>query len=111
MSIFNRDPARTLKYILITVWLSSGGLAVATAMVEEPHIKKLATAPDLEQPAQKKGAQLRCWQRGTLLFEENDLEPEGELKGQLAKFNKASNNSTVYLINDQNGLCVLRTNR
>jgi hypothetical protein len=111
MSIFNQDSARTLKTILLTVWLSSGGLSIATAMVEEPQNKKLATAPDLEQPAQKKGAQLRCWQKGLLLFEENDLEPEGELKGQLGKFNKKSTNSTVYLINDQNGLCVLRTNR
>jgi hypothetical protein len=109
MSIFNKDPAKTLKYILITVWLSSGGLAVATAMVEEPQYKKPAVAPDLEQGELKKGAQLRCWQRGTLLFEENDLEPVGELKGQLGKFNKNSNNSTIYLINDQNGLCVLRS--
>ncbi len=111
MSIFNKNPALILKVILITAWLGNGGLAIATAMVEEPKIKKSVAAPDMEQGMLKKGAQLRCWQRGTLLFEENDLEPVGELKGQLGKFSKTSNNSMVYLINDQSGLCVLRTNR
>jgi hypothetical protein len=111
MSMFNKDPAKILKAILITVWLSSAGLALATAMVDEPQVKKINNAMDLEQPAQRKGAQLRCWQRGTLLFEENDLQPIGEPGGQLAKFAKTSTNSMIYLINDQHGLCVLRNSR
>ncbi|MEY4729154.1 MAG: hypothetical protein RL020_312 [Pseudomonadota bacterium] len=110
MSIFNKDPARTLKYILITVWLSSGSLAVATAMVEEPQNKKLAFASDSNREAMK-GAQLRCWQDGSLLFEANSVGPAGEAKAQMASFNKNANNSNVYISNDQNSLCELRSSR
>jgi hypothetical protein len=111
MSIFNQDPARTLKYILITVWMSSAGLVVATALVAEPQNKKMVLAADRERSVFKPGAQLRCWQGGALLFEENNLVPTGAAKGQITSFSKTVNNSSVYLISEQNGLCELRSSR
>ncbi len=108
MSMFNKDPAKILKAILMTVWLSSAGLAVATAMGEVPQAKPTPNAQEVAQAAPRKGAQLRCWQGGTLLFEENAVELVGQPKGQLAKLTKNSTNTMIYLIDDQRGLCVLR---
>lgn len=56
--------------------------------------------------------QMRCWQRGQLLFSENNLsEPAvSALPGRVATFNEKTGNA-VYLVEVADSLCLIKRNK
>lgn len=54
--------------------------------------------------------QMRCWQRGQLLFTESNLSDPviAALPGRVATFNEKTGNATVYLVEVADSLCLIK---
>lgn len=54
--------------------------------------------------------QMRCWQRGQLLFTENNLSDPviAALPGRVATFNEKTGNAAVYLVEVADSLCLIK---
>ncbi len=111
-------PAKAIAMAILACIASSLALAAegeteAPLKVPQPNVEQKPLFVPVERPMPSSDApgtfQMRCWQRGQLLFTENNLsEPTiAAMHGRVVSFNEKSGN-TVYMIEVAESLCLIK---
>lgn len=114
-----RRPLRTGLAILLGAWLASLPWTAAAGVVETDTkgaknalLDKVGESRARPAPSGG-GYQLRCWQYGKLIFEEDDLNlpPDAQVAYKLTLRERDGKRAPVHLVETLNATCLMQPSR
>jgi hypothetical protein len=113
-SIRVRAPRARLKCLAALASIALLCSAAVFSGVDQPAKPKAPSEARGNEARRKPGAlnlgyQVRCWQHGRLVLEENNLEAPTESPAYAISFNALDRNRTpLYLVDIKSGLCLIK---